>query len=337
MIVERSLFLRSTVLSSTLLPNAALSADTMAKSTSTSLWRPGNLLAAIGVLMMRGLARLPISWLQGMGSVLGTLMAHLIPYRWGVGMTNLRLCFPDMPEAERKRLLRNHYRSLAMGFFEMAAAWYKSNEELAAISEIVGLEHLDAATQSGRGAIVFTGHFTTLEIIGRIFLLHRYISCHYRKINQPVLNRAMITRRGMGMKRMVDIYQVRHFIKFLREGDIFWYTPDQGRNIKYSEVVPFFGVPAVTNAATGRIAKSGNAAVVPFVGYRLPNGRYRIEIQPELEGFTDLDTVEEAALLNRKFEEMVLKAPDQYFWLHKRFKRRGPGYPDVYARQEATK
>lgn len=304
----------------------------MAKSTSTSLWRPANALSLMGLCLLKALSRLPMGWLLKLGKSLGSLVFYVFPYRKRIALVNLRLCFPEMDERERRRLIYKHYQAMGMGIFELGAAWYKPMEEIQDLFEIIGLEHYDEVVASGRGALLLTGHFTTLEMIGRALVTHRPLSCLYREPDQPVFAREMTRLRTSGMQSVIHMDEIREMIRALRKGEIIWYTPDQGKKIKYSAVLPFFGVPAVTNTATTRIANLGKADILPFVGYRLPNGKYRVEILNELEHLPTNDPESDAVEINKMIEKLVSRAPEQYFWLHKRFKRRGPGYEDVYAR-----
>jgi KDO2-lipid IV(A) lauroyltransferase len=303
----------------------------MPRNRSTSLWIPGNLFAALGIGLLKGAAQLPLPVGLAIGRALGGAAALLFPYRRKVALANLRLCFPEMPENERRRLLRRHYQAMGMGVFELAAAWYKPDAAFADIATVSGLEHLDAVVESGRGALLLTAHFTTLEIAGRILNTRRPFSCLYRKPKQPVIAREMTRARERLMRRVIHFDQMNDLIRALREGECIWYAPDQGRQIKYSALVPFFGAPAVTNTATGRIARMGKAAIVPFFGYRLPDGRYRVDILPEMTDVPSDDPQADALVVNRLIEDFIRKAPDQYFWLHRRFKRRGNDLPDVYA------
>jgi len=303
----------------------------MAKLKSTSLWRPGNVLAYLGILILKLSAFLPFSWMRGLGKLIGSIAALVFPFRKKVGLVNLRLCFPEMPEKERRKLLYRHYQSMGMGLFEMAAGWYKSPQDILAISKVTGLEHLKALEASGRGALLLTAHFTTLEMGGRILHeRHGAFCCLYRRPNQPVIAKEMTAIREGNMRQVIHFDKMNDLIRALRSGEFIWYAPDQGKSMKYSEILPFFGVPAVTNAATGRIAKMGKAAILPFIGYRGKDGTYHVEIHPELKHLPTDDPTADAIEINHLIEDLISKAPDQYFWLHKRFKRRGPGYEDVY-------
>lgn len=309
----------------------------MAKSTSTSPWRPSNALMAAGILAMKALARLPLPASRAFGKALGTVASRVFPYRRDVALTNLRLCFPDLGEAERRRLLHRHYQAMGMGIFELAAGWYTRPGALDHMSSVTGLEHLEAVRASGRGALLLTAHFTTLEIAGRILLNRHPFTCLYRKPDHPVLAREMTAARARLMKRVIHFDETSDLIRALRNGEFVWYAPDQGQKLKYSALVPFFGVPAVTNTATGRIARMGRAAILPYFGYREPNGHYKVEIHPELTDIPSDDPEADALAINHIFEDFIRKAPEQYFWLHRRFKRRGPGYEDVYARTGGAK
>jgi KDO2-lipid IV(A) lauroyltransferase len=309
----------------------------MPHNTSTSLWRPGNFLAAIGILLLKASARLPFSWSLALGKAIGSVAAVLFPYRKRVGLTNLRLCFPDMTEKERRKLLYQHYQAMGMGVFELGAAWYKSDAALREVSTVTGLEHLEAVEKSGRGALLLTAHFTTLEIGGRILITHRPFSCLYRRPDQPVIAKAMTEARTSRMNRVIHWNEPNELIKALREGEFVWYAPDQGKRMKYSAILPFFGVPAVTNTATGRLARLGKAAIVPFVGYRDRKGHYHVEIQPELKDIPSDDPDADAVAINHLIESYIRKAPDQYFWLHRRFKKRGPEFENVYASRSRPK
>ncbi|MGC9452468.1 MAG: LpxL/LpxP family Kdo(2)-lipid IV(A) lauroyl/palmitoleoyl acyltransferase [Oceanipulchritudo sp.] len=302
----------------------------MAAPRSSSLWIPGNALAALGIGILKLSARAPLPVMQKIGRGIGTLAALLFPYRKSVGRTNLRLCFPELPEKDRKRLLRRHYQAMGIGIFELGAAWYKSDREIQTLGTVTGLEHLRAVEESGRGALLLTAHFTTLEIAGRILNSHHAFSCLYRKPDQPVIAKTMTRLRESRMRRVIHFDQMNELIRALREGEFIWYAPDQGKRIKYSAILPFFGVPAVTNTATGRIARMGRAAILPFFGYRRGDGRYQVEIFPELTDIPSKDPEADAVRINHLIEGFIRKAPDQYFWLHRRFKRRGPEYGEVY-------
>jgi KDO2-lipid IV(A) lauroyltransferase len=132
------------------------------------------------------------------------------------------------------------------------------------------------------------------------------------------------------MSVAVHFDDLRNLVRALRAGHTIWYAPDQGKRTKLSEILPFFGVPAITNTATGKITEMTNAPVVPYFAKREADYSYTLTILPALENFPTTDGAADAVRINQLIEEYVRQAPEQYFWVHKRFKARGPGYPEVY-------
>jgi KDO2-lipid IV(A) lauroyltransferase len=302
----------------------------MARKVSADALTAGNLLAAAGIRLLRLSALLPLSSLQAIGRAVGRTAYQTAPFRCNVAAANLRTCFPALSPQQLRSLLRRHYEAMGMGMFELGAGWYQPWQRLRPYSVVHGLEHIDAVRASGRGALMLTAHFTTLEICGRILNEHRQFSCLYRRPNQPRIAAEMMRARAGAMHRTIHREKMNELIRALREGEFVWYAPDQGLSSKYSELLPFFGVPAITNTATGRIANMGKAAILPFFGYRAADGRYHVEILPEQDNLPSDDPLADALHVNQIIERFIQRAPDQYFWLHRRFKGRGPDLPDVY-------
>jgi len=305
----------------------------MAKSSQASLWLPGNLLIALGLFLLRLYAKLPLSWLRFSGKALGTVVATCLPVRKRVCSINLRLCFPDLSPEAHRRLIMRHYQAAGMGLFEMAAAWHKPQEEILKLTEVTGLENLREAQKDGRGVLLLSAHFTTLEMTGRCLLETHPFGCLYRRPNQPYLGKVMTDNRRERMRTVIQANDVRRLVRELRNGEVIWYAPDQGKQLKESALIPFFGIPAVTNLATSRILRMGRAALVPFFGFRDERGHYQIRILPELKEIPSDDPLADARKINRLFESWIREVPEQYLWLHKRFKHRGPDLPDLYARE----
>jgi KDO2-lipid IV(A) lauroyltransferase len=262
---------------------------------------------------------------------LGWFAYYFAPVRRHVVFVNLRLCFPEKSRREIRTLARAHYDSLALGLIETCAAWWTDAADLPP-HRIHGREHLEAALARGRGAVLLTAHFTTLEICGRCMNESFTIGCLYRNPNNPVVARLMRGQRERRMAIAVHFDDLKGLIRALRSGHAIWYAPDQGKRTKQSEILPFFGVPAITNTATTKLAEITGAPIVPYFGRREPDGSYTLTILPPLDDFPTADPAADAVRINRLIEEQVRMAPAQYLWVHRRFKARGPGYPDVYAR-----
>ena len=298
-------------------------------SEQSRLWSPAYWPAWIGVAIMRVVNGLPWPEKRLLARGLAWLVFHGVGIRRPVVFTNLRLCFPDRTTAEITALARAHYDALALGIFEVCAAWWSPAEDLPP-HRIVGLEHLRAAIGRGRGVLLLTAHFTTLEIAGRYVALHHPLGCLYRDPNHPVFAHLMRGQRERHMSVAVHFDDLRGLVRALRANQATWYAPDQGKRSKSSEILPFFGVPAITNTATGKIADMTGAAVVPFFVKREADHSYTLTVLPALADFPTADPAADAIRINRLIEEHVRAAPDQYFWVHRRFKARGPGYPEVY-------
>ncbi|HUG09759.1 MAG TPA: hypothetical protein VMM36_02040 [Opitutaceae bacterium] len=301
---------------------------------SATKWHPLNWIPWLTVYLLYLIAPLPLPWLLKLGRGIGWFIFYVIPIRRAVTLTNLRLCFPAKSELEIRALALASYKSLGMGVFEALTSNLGSDERLAACHTIEGVEQIEAAKRAGRGVLLFSAHVHTLEIGARIFTRHFEACGFYRPPNNPVFAKAIADGRDKMSKRMFAIDDLKGAVRALRDGEIIWYAPDQGKKFKDTVIAPFFGVPAVTNAATGKIAKLGRALVIPYSIVRTSDrGFYRARIGAPIEELVDAEPVDQAVVVNRVIEDFVREAPEQYLWQHKRFKRRGDGYPDVYARK----
>jgi KDO2-lipid IV(A) lauroyltransferase len=249
-----------------------------------------------------------------------------------IAARNLELAFPELEPTERRRLLLRHFASLGMSVIETGMCWWGSEKRIARLAEVSGLEHVEAALAEGHGAILLTGHFTTLDIGGRFLGRLVPLSAMYRPHRNPLFEEIMRRGRERTANHAFVKTDVRAMIRELRNNRLIWYAPDQAhKRGKYSAVVPFFGVPAPTNTATSAFARLGKAPVIPFFPVRLP-GRagYRVEVLPPLEDFPGPDPVADAARITRLLEERIRLCPEQYLWVHRRFKQAGAEGEDHY-------
>jgi len=283
-----------------------------------------------GVFVLWLVCHLPVPWVVAIGEGLGAATGALLRRRREVVRINLRLCFPELADAERERLLREHFRALGVGIFEAGLAWWASDARIRRHGETLGLEHLEAALESGQGLILLTGHFTTLEIGARYVARHCDFHVMYRTYSNPVVNYVLhrFRQRGSRLPALARD-ELRPLVRALREGRAMWYAPDQTLDPKHSVFVPFFGVPTQTITGTARLAQMGRAKVLPFFPARV-GSRWRVQILPALDNFPSGDDDADAARINAVLEIGVRLAPAQYFWVHRRFKYRPPGEPELY-------
>jgi KDO2-lipid IV(A) lauroyltransferase len=283
--------------------------------------------------LLRLFEPLPYRLQMGMGRALGALLYRLPSGFRRYARRNLELCYPQATPAEREALLKSHFQSLGMGLFETGITWWSPASRLLKLTEVTGLEHLEAALAKGQGAILLSAHFTTLEIGARAICARRPTSIMYRPTKNGVLERFLQRNRGRHAKRAIPRDDIRTLIGALKANEIVWYAPDQAYRKKGAEMVPFFGIPAATNTATSRLARLTGAAVLPYFPERLPDNRgYRMTIQPELKDFPGPDPAADALRFNQLIEAQIARVPGQYLWIHRRFKGTTPDYPDYYKR-----
>ena len=267
------------------------------------------------------------------GNVLGVLPLSFVR----IARRNLELCFPNESAEVRERILREHFRSLGIGLFETAMSWWSSDERIRTLGELSGQEHLDAARARGRGVILLSAHFTTLEIGARSLTARAPTNVMYRPTSNLVLERFLARNRSRHAKRAIPRDDVRTLITALKSNESVWYAPDQAYRKKGAEMVPFFGIPAATNTATSRLARMTGAAVLPYFVERLPGAKgYRLTILPALDNFPSDSPADDARRFNELIEAHARAVPAQYLWIHRRFKGLSADYPNYYSRKAAA-
>lgn len=274
-------------------------------------------------------AQLPFGLQQRSGRMIGRAFRWLSKDRRHVTRVNLRLCFPEKTDRERESLLRAHFEAAGIGVLETASGWWAPARRFEGMYTLEGLEHLDDALQQGRGVLLLSAHFTTLEFCARILTNHRPMAAMYRPNENPVVDHLFRRNRALHSAAAIDRNDIKGLLRTLKRNVPVWYAPDQAARGRRGELVPFFGIPASTQTATHRIARISRAPVLPFFGSRLKNGHYRLVLQPPLEGFPSDDPIADTARINRVIEAAVREAPEQYFWSHRRFKKRRD-LPDPY-------
>jgi KDO2-lipid IV(A) lauroyltransferase len=286
-----------------------------------------------GYACMRAVVWLPFSWQLAIGKTLGRLLGRAARSRRRVVERNLRVCFPELDDAERARLVRAHFAALGASIVEMAMGWFGSENAVRSRVSIEGLEHLRAALEKGKGVILSSAHFTTFEFFWPALKPHCPRLCGmYKWQRNPVMNKAMNRGRGRNFERLFAKDQVREMLRSLADNSVVWYASDQSYTGKGSALLPFFGEPAMTNTALSRIARVSGAVVLPYFCRRLPDDRrYVITIGAPLDGLPSNDERADTLRLVRLLEDYIRLCPEQYWWIHKRFKSRPAPLPDLYA------
>ncbi|HEY0766812.1 MAG TPA: LpxL/LpxP family Kdo(2)-lipid IV(A) lauroyl/palmitoleoyl acyltransferase [Steroidobacteraceae bacterium] len=287
-----------------------------------------------GLGLLRVLALLPFPLMVRLGSVLGAALRHLPISFVKTARRNIELCFPELSPQARERLLDQHFASLGIALLEIPMAWWISPARLARIVHIEGAEHLQAAIARGRGVILLTAHFTPMEMAARVLVSVAPVGFLYRPTKNEVLAYALQRFRCAHGGHGIPKDNIRAFITALKNNECVWYAPDQSYRNKGAEMVPLFGIPAATNTLTSRLARVTGATVLPYFLQRLPGTQgYRALIHPPLENFPSDCPAADTERFNRMIEAQVRIAPEQYLWIHRRFKGLSEDYPDYYGRQ----
>ena len=279
----------------------------------------------IGIGAMALLARVPWPLQRAMGRALGAALQGVLAQRRRIAARNLELCFPELDATERARLLRAHFSALGIGMFEFARAWWGSVDPLRRGIEVDGLEHMQAAREGGRGVIVVSGHFTTLEVCGRLMCDHVPLAGMYRPHAQPAMEWAVRRGRARYAAAMFPKQDLRGAVRHLKRGGLLWYAPDQDPSRGDAVFVPFFGQPAHSLTSTHALARMSGAAVLLFQHARREDGSYALRLSPMLADFPSGDATADTARIMAGIEAMVRAAPEQYLWIHRRFKRTPDG------------
>lgn len=289
----------------------------------------------LGLALLRLGMLLPYGGQLAVGRRIGDLIRWLVPRRRHIAQTNIALCFPQLSTAEQKDLLRRSFHSVGITFMETALSWWGSAARLQGLHRIEGIEHLQQVLAQGKGALLLGGHYTTLEISGRLLAFHTEdVQPIYKPARNRLFNAIMENSRQRLFDDLLHNTDFRAIVRSLKHNKVVWYAPDQDFGREKSVFAPFMGIATATLTMTSRLARLSGAAVLPFYSQRLPgNQGFLIKLLPALEDFPSGDDVTDATRINALIEQQVRVAPEQYLWLHRRFKTRPEGEPPLYDRQ----
>ncbi|GAB4183778.1 MAG: LpxL/LpxP family Kdo(2)-lipid IV(A) lauroyl/palmitoleoyl acyltransferase [Wenzhouxiangellaceae bacterium] len=290
--------------------------------------------AAITILVIELIARLPLAWARPLANAIGSLMRLLLRQRRRIAAANLQRCFSNWPPARREAVLKQHFRSLGMMLVETAWAWSGRSSQKLPPHRFSGLQQLLQLQAEGRGVLLVTGHFTCMDIGGRFLCEAAAIKAVYRPLRNPALERYQTRGRLRHARGMISKYDSGAVLRALRQGETIWYAPDQDFGPRRSLFVPFFDQPTATLKATWTLARRSQAVVLTMFPRRLDDGSYLIEIGNPLECTADAGMF--LTELNRRIEAAVRHAPEQYWWVHRRFKSQPPSASAQSRRRSAA-
>ncbi|MDO8931287.1 MAG: lipid A biosynthesis acyltransferase [Rhodocyclaceae bacterium] len=272
---------------------------------------------------------LPLPVLAALGRAFGRLLYIFGRSRRHVALTNLRLCFPQMPPAERVALARRHFAAFGRSFLERGLLWWAGEARIRRIVRIEGREHLDAVRD--KPAILLVPHFVGLDMGWTRLTLELGMVSIYANQKNLLFNAALYEgRMRFGDSLLLSRQEgTRKAIKAMKDGKPFYYLPDMDYGQRDTIFVPFFGFPAATITGLSRLARLGGAVVVPVVT-RMEDGGYVVQIGAPWTDYPGAGIEADTRRMNAFVEAAVLTMPEQYFWLHKRFKTRPTGEKGVY-------
>lgn len=284
---------------------------------------------AIGAMHVA--AWLPWQLKLWLGKGIGLAAWRFAKRRRHITETNIRLCFSERDERQQARLVRETFIANGIGILETATAWCRDPEHLRHRVTFKGQEHMERALAQGKGALIVGVHFSTLDIGGALHALFFRTDAVYRPHDNPLFDRFMTRARARLYATNIDRHDLRGLVRCLKAGHAVWYSPDQDFGRDASVFAPFFGIDAATVKLTAKIARITGAPVMPLMYHRNPDDRtYTLEYLPPLEDFPSDDEVADAARVNAFIEQAIRRRPEQYLWLHRRFKTRPEGEPGFY-------
>lgn len=302
-----------------------------AKFTKQLLY-PRYWLTWFGIGLLYLLVLLPYPVIYQMGKGLGLITSRLASKRKETARQNLKLCFPHLPTSEREQILRDNFIATGMAILETGMAWFWSDQRLKKQTKIEGDSYITQVQQTGQGILLIGIHFLTLELGARILGMSHPGVGVYRPNDNPVIDYIQLKGRLKSNKYMLDRYNTKGMIRALKHGELVWYAPDHDYGPKNSVFAPFFAVEkAATTIGTTILVKLAQPAIIPFTPKREKNGYYSVLVTPPLENYPLDNDVAAATFMNRAIELEILKAPEQYMWLHRRFKTRPNGEQPLYS------
>ena len=284
-----------------------------------------------GIAVLWCLSHLPYAWQLTIGRRIGIIFHRLARRRRAIAAVNLSLCFPELSASKRERIIAEQFVSMGIGIMEAAMSWWSSGRRIKKLARVDGLQYLQAALDKGKGVILLSAHFTTLEIGGHLLALQSPFHVLYREHKNAAFDLVMKSARMKHFGKAIPRGDLRSVLRSLQENVPVWYAPDQDYGREQSLFVPFFGIPAASITATSRLARISGAAVVPFFQTRLPDARgYQLTLYPPLENFPGESVAADTRRINKIIEARIREHPGQYLWVHRRFKTRPEGEPGVY-------
>ena len=281
------------------------------------------------------ISQLPYRALRALGGFLGWLMGSVFHIRKRVIDRNIETCFPQLSAHQQQQLIKTNYQETGYMVSQTLYAFFHRSDRLFNQLSITGSQHLQDCLDNNQGVLLISGHFTALDIGGRALCQRFPVAGVYRPHKNPVMEYVVTQARTAYAEQMFSRDRLKSIVKYLKKGGVVWYAPDQDYRRGHSVFSPFFGVPANTITATHQLARLSGARVLFYSVKRIDEAPYyQLHISSPLSSFPSQDAHADTDRINHHIEDMVKQAPEQYLWLHKRFKTRPDGEQDFYAQAD---
>jgi lipid A biosynthesis lauroyl/palmitoleoyl acyltransferase len=297
--------------------------------TKTNFYQPKFIPTWILIGFMKLGAKLPFTVQVFIGIGIGKLLYPLLTRFRKIAFVNISRCYPTKSLSEVEDLVKQNFEAIGISIFETANAYFGSNDKIQKLITIHNEHYLSDALNKKQNVILLSGHFMPLMLGGRALLLKHTIANIYRPQNNKLFDEVMRKVFVDNGAVMIKTKDIRAMMKALKGGLPIWYAPDQDLGEKNSIFAPFFNIQTATISATARLAKTPNTVVIPFFFIRSSSG-YTMNFEPPLNDYPNNDAVENASRTNQILQNQILKAPEQYLWIHKRFKTRPEGEASFY-------
>jgi KDO2-lipid IV(A) lauroyltransferase len=283
------------------------------------------------------IAWLPNSAKQWLGSFLGSSLYKQGGMRLQIARTNIKACFPELSDSEREIMVKQSFIANMKGLVESTTAWWRGHKQLIDQLEVHGYEHLKEAQDRGKGVLLVGGHFSILDLAGplanSIFDFNYMYRPHDNRLFDAVIERS---RRRYSHEKF-DKYQLKKMCEFIKQGNTVWYGYDQDFGKRRSVFAPFFGIQTATLKIASGLAQSTGATVLMIGQFREKNGGYSVHFSPIFEDITEVDDITAATRLNSQLEKFIRIHPEQYLWMHRRFRSRPEGEEPFYPKKKKRK
>ncbi|QKQ23784.1 lipid A biosynthesis acyltransferase [Candidatus Ruthia endofausta] len=297
--------------------------------TKTKFYHPKFIPTWTLIGLMKLSAKLPLKIQLMMGKIIGRILYLLLSRYRKIAFVNITKCFPNKNKVQVTRLVKQHFGALGIGLFEIANCFYLSDKKLKQRYHIEGSEILQNALDKQQKIILLVGHFTTMMLAGRMLLQNFNFADVYRPQNNALFDNQMqkiFTQHG---SLMIKVKDTRTLIRTLKSGLPIWYTHDQDLGAKISIFSPFFDIQTATIKATEKLARIDSTVVIPFSFVR-QHTTYTLKFSPALIDYPNDKSQQNTRLTNQILQQQILKAPEQYLWIHRRFKTRPNNEPSFY-------